>query len=113
MYVHMSAILLKAAQEHIGLKVVGMVGRGWMTKKINDKLKDREEVRQNEGIHTKAHKSLNEEVSRMTAKMKRGIWQRKVLEARGTTEMWQVLKSLTDNKPNNNTASSPTLVEPV
>ena len=44
MYVRMSAVLLMAAQGHIGLKAVGMAGRCWMTKEINDKVKKREEV---------------------------------------------------------------------
>ena len=61
-------------------------------KEINDKLMKREAVRQSDGTHTKACKSLNEEVSRLTTEVKRGIWQRKV---------WRVLKSLTNNKPNN------------
>ena len=46
----MSVILLKADQKHIGLKAEGMAGRCWMMKEINHKLKEREEVRQNEGI---------------------------------------------------------------
>ena len=37
-----------------------------MTKEINDKLKEREEIRRSEGAHTEAHKSVNEEVSRLT-----------------------------------------------
>ena len=64
-YAHKSAILLKAAQKHIGLKAVGMAGRCSITKEINDKLKKRKEDRQSEGIHTDAYKSLNEEVSRL------------------------------------------------
>ena len=43
-YVRMSAILLKDSK-HIWLKVVGMAGRCWMTKEINDKPKKLEEVR--------------------------------------------------------------------
>ena len=37
MYSSMSAILLKAAQNHIGQKAVVMAKRGWMTKENNDK----------------------------------------------------------------------------
>ena len=44
MYARMSSIPLKAAQKHIGLKVVGIAGWRWMTKVINDKLKEGEEV---------------------------------------------------------------------
>ena len=84
-----------------------------MTKEINDKLKEREEVGRSVGTNIEANKSLNEEVSRLTTEVKRGIWQHKVLEANGMSEMWRVLKSLTDNKPNNNTASSLTMVESV
>ena len=102
-YVRKSAILLKADSKHIGLKAVGMAGRCWMTKEINNKPKKLEEVRRSVGIHNQAYKSLNEDVSRLTMEVKRGIWQRKLLEAKGMSEMWQVLKSLTDNKPNNNT----------
>ena len=69
-YALMSAILLKAAQKHIGLKAVGMVGRCWMMKEINDKLKEREEVCQSIGIHIKAYKSLNEEITRLTTELK-------------------------------------------
>ena len=103
MYARMSATLLKAAQKHLGLNAVGMVGRCWMTNEIMDKLKEKEEVHQIEGIHTEEYKSLNEEVSPLTTEVKRGIWQHKVLEANETSEMWWVLKSLTYNKPNNNT----------
>ena len=60
----MSAILLKAAQKHIGMKVVGMVGRCTMTKEINDNLKEREVVRQSDGTNTEAHPSPSEEISR-------------------------------------------------
>ena len=60
----MSAILLKAVQKHIGMKVVGMVGRCTMAKEFNDNLKEREVVRQSDGTNTKAHTRLNEEVSR-------------------------------------------------
>ena len=74
-----------------------------MTKEINDKLKEREEVRRNEDINTEAYKSLNEEASRLSTEVKRGIWQRKLLESNGMSEMWQVLKCLIDNKPNNKT----------
>ena len=40
-----SAIPLKASQKHIGLKTVGMAGWCWMIEHVNDKLKEREEVR--------------------------------------------------------------------
>ena len=73
MQAHMSVSLLKAAKKHNGLKVVGMVGRCWMTKEINNKLKERQEVRRSGGIHTEAHRSLNEGVSHLTAEVKRGI----------------------------------------
>ena len=53
--------------------------------------------------HAFSYKNLNVEVYWLTTEMKRGIWQCEVLEAKGTSEMWQVQKSLTDNKPNNNT----------
>ena len=39
----------------------------------------------------------------MTTEVKRGIWQRMVLEAKGTSELRLVPKSLTDNKLDNNT----------
>ena len=81
MHVRMSTILLKATQKHIGLKAVGMAGRSRMTKDISDKLKKREKARRSEGTHTEAHKSLNEEVSRLTTEVERGILQRKVLDA--------------------------------
>ena len=68
MYACLSAILLKAAQKHIGLKAMGMVGRCWMMKEINDKLKEREDT------HIEAYKSLNEEITRLTTEEKRGIW---------------------------------------
>ena len=35
-YVRMSEMLLMAAKKH-GLKTMGIVGQGWMTKEINDK----------------------------------------------------------------------------
>ena len=73
MHARMSAILLQAAPKHIGLKAVGMAGRCWTTKEINDKLKEREEVRRSEGTHTETYKSLNEEVSRLTTEVKQGI----------------------------------------
>ena len=76
------SILLKAAPKHVGLTAVGMARRCWMTKEINNKLKEREEVRRSEVIHTEAHRSLNEELSRLMTDVKRGIGQRKVLEAR-------------------------------
>ena len=113
MYARMSAILLKAAQKHIGLKVVGMAGRCWMMKQINDKLKEREDVRRSEGIHTEVYKSLHEEVSRLTTKEKRAIWQRKVLVAKGTNEMWRVLKSSSTTIPTTTRALSLTMAEPV
>ena len=78
----MTAILLKAAPKHIGLKAVGMAGQCWTTKQINNKLNEREEVGQSEGNHTEAYKSLNEEVSWLMTEVKRGIWQCKVLEAK-------------------------------
>ena len=46
---------------------------------------------------TPKHVRVSEEVSRLTMQGKRGIWQRKVLEVIGMSEMWWVLKSLTDN----------------
>ena len=101
MYGRMSTVLLKAAQKHIGVKAVGMAGQCWLAKEINDKLKEQENVRRSEVNHTEANKSLNEEVSRLTTDVKRGIRQRKVLKAKGMSEMWRVLKSLTDNKSNN------------
>ena len=60
-------------------------------------------MRQSEGTHTEAYKSLNEEVSQLTTQMKLEISQRKVLEAKGTSEMLRVLKSLNNNKSINNT----------
>ena len=51
-------------------------------------LKEREEVGRSEGTHTETNKSLNEEISWLTMLVKQGIWQRKVLEAKGTSEMW-------------------------
>ena len=102
MHACIRAVLLKVAPKHIGLKAVGMAGRCWMTKEINDKLKERQEVCRSGGIHTESHKSLNIKVSHLTAEVKPGLWQHKVLEAKGTSEMWQVMKSHTDNKPNNN-----------
>ena len=71
MHARMSAILLKAAQRHNGLKAVLMDGRCWMTKEINDKLKERQEVCRCEGTNTEAYLSLNEKVSRMTTEVKR------------------------------------------
>ena len=59
MHARMSAILLRAANEYIGLKAVGMAGRCLMTIDINDKLKEREEVRRSEGIHTQAYNNNN------------------------------------------------------
>ena len=56
MYAHMSAIPLKAAQTHIGLKAEGMTGRCWLKKEIKDKLKERERVCQREGIYTETYK---------------------------------------------------------
>ena len=91
----MSAILLKEAQKHTGLKAVGMAERWLITKEINDKLEDREEVHRNDDIHNEANKSVNEEESRLMTELTREIlWQRNVCD-----EMWRVLKSLTDNKP--------------
>ena len=58
-----------------------------MTKEINDKLKEQEEVRQSKGIHIEPYNSLNEEVSRLTMDMERGIWQQEVLEAKGMSEV--------------------------
>ena len=40
----------------------GNGGWCWMMKEINGKLKEREEVHQSEGTHTKPYKSLNGEV---------------------------------------------------
>ena len=54
MHAHMSAILMKADKKHIELKVVGMAGQCWVTKEMNDKLKEQQEVCQSEGIHTEA-----------------------------------------------------------
>ena len=51
-----------------------------MTKEINDKLKEREEICRSEGIHTEACKNLNEEVCRLMPEVTRGIWQRRVLD---------------------------------
>ena len=82
---------------------MGMSGGCCLTKEINDKLKEREKVRRSEGTHTEAFNSLNEEVSWLRSEVKRGIWQLRVLEAKGTSEMWRVLKVLTESKPNNNT----------
>ena len=73
MHARMCAILLRAAQKHIGLNAVGMAGLCWMTKVINDKTKERDEVCRSEDIHTETCKSLNEEVSRLTCEVKRGI----------------------------------------
>ena len=53
---HMSAILLKADQKHIALKAVGIAGRHWMTKEINNKMNEKQKVRRNEGIHTDSYK---------------------------------------------------------
>ena len=78
MCAHMCVILLTAAQDHIGLKAVGMAGLCWMMNVINDKFKERKEVRRSEGIHTEACRNLNEDVSRLTTGAKRGIWQCKV-----------------------------------
>ena len=61
----MSAIPLKAAEKHIELKALGLAGRCWMTEEINNKLKEREEVRRSEGTKIEAYKSLNEEESRL------------------------------------------------
>ena len=55
---------------------------------INNKLKEREEVCQNERTHTEAYKSLNEEVSQQLTEGKRRMWQSKVLEPKGTNEVW-------------------------
>ena len=104
MYARMSAIPLKAVHKHIGLKAVGMAGWCWITKEINERLKERQKFRRGEGIHTEAYNIMNEELSRLTTEVKGGIWQRRVLEAKGTSEMWLVLKSLTNNKPNNITS---------
>ena len=102
MNARMYVIQLKATHKHIGLKAVGMAGRCWMTKDINDKLLDLEDVRRSGVTYTEAYMRLNEKVSRQTTDLKRRIWLRKVLEAKGTRcEMWRVLKSLTDDKPNN------------
>ena len=106
---HLSEILLKAARKHIGLK---NGGNGWTVfddEEIFDKLMEREDIRRSEGIHTEAHKSMNEVVSRVTTEVKRGIWQCKVLEAKGTNEMWRMLKTSTAATP----MSSLRMVEPV
>ena len=57
-YLRMSII-----QKHICHKAVGLAGRYWMTKDINDELRERLEVRRSVGTNTEAHKRLNEEVS--------------------------------------------------
>ena len=54
MYVRMSAILLKAAQKHIGMKAVGKAGRCGMMKEINDKLKKEKKT-----VKTKASTSMH------------------------------------------------------
>ena len=78
-----------------------MAGRWWLSREIKDKLLEREEVRQSEGIYAEAYKSLNEEVSWLTPEVRRLIWQLKVLVAERTSEMWRLPKSLTNNKPSN------------
>ena len=56
------------AQKHIWLKAVGMDDdRHWM---ITDRISEREKVRQNKGIHTKAYKILNGEICQLTTKVK-------------------------------------------
>ena len=76
----------------------------WLVLDDKNRLQDkREEIRQSKGIHTEGYKSLNEEVSWLTVDVKQGIWQCKVFESNGTSQMWFVLKSLTDNKPNGST----------
>ena len=82
MHARICATLLMAAHKHNGLNAVGMAERCWMTKEINDKLKYGEEVRRSGSIHIEAYNSLNEEVSRLTTVLKRGIWQRNVQEGK-------------------------------
>ena len=59
-------------KKHIEMKAVGMAGRYWMTKEINDRMKEQEEVRRIESTNTEAYMSLK--VSRLTMEVKRGIW---------------------------------------
>ena len=47
-----------------------------------------------------AAQSPNEEVFWPTTEVKRRVWQRKVLEVNGTSEMWRVVKVLTDKPVN-------------
>ena len=46
-----------------------------MMKVMNDKLKEREGVRQIEGNHTESYRSLNEEVFCLMLELKQEIWQ--------------------------------------
>ena len=51
-------------------------------KEISDKMNEVEDVRENEGNNIEACRSHHEETSRLITEVNRGIWQRKVLEAK-------------------------------
>ena len=57
-------------------------------------MNNEKEVRLKNNIHTEADMILNGEVSRLMTEAKQGIFQHKVLEAKGTCEMGLVLKNL-------------------
>ena len=58
-----------------------------MTKEINENFNHRVEACRNEGTYAKEYKSLNKEVSLLVTEVKREIWQRKVLVAKGRSDM--------------------------
>ena len=98
----MRAILMKAAQSKYGWKKLEWMGssgrrKSSATKRINWK----NSAERNYSIET--CKSLNEEMFWQMTDVNRGIWSRILLEWEMTIGRCRMLKSLTENKPINNT----------
>ncbi|MES9973890.1 MAG: reverse transcriptase family protein, partial [Candidatus Thiodiazotropha sp.] len=87
--------ILQAARTHIGMKAIGMAGECWRTKEIDQMEKQRDLLRETEGIQSANYQQTDAELKAAVKDRKKEIWHRQIVTKQGTHKMWSLYRSLT------------------
>ena len=88
--------IMKAAYAHVGLKAVGMNQRVWLTREVDNAIKQRDALRATCPATEDEYHEQDRLVKEMLCDLRKDIWRRKVVEAQNTTEMWRLVRNLNE-----------------
>ncbi|XP_077445624.1 uncharacterized protein LOC144066154 [Stigmatopora argus] len=90
--------ILEAAYANIGLKKAGQGGGPWMGAEVDGAIRRRDALKRDRHFHSDEYHLAENDVAVKICERKLGIWKRKVLEAKGTADMWSLLPKLEEGQ---------------